>query len=147
RPVAYFDGPGGTQVPGRVIDAVAGYYERSNANEGGAFETSARSDVLVRDGHAALADLLNARSVDEIKTGANMTTHTFHVSRSIGATLEPGDEVIVTTLDHEANVAPWRAMAADRGLSVRTVDIRTKDGTLDLDDLDAKLSARTRLVA
>jgi cysteine desulfurase family protein (TIGR01976 family) len=130
-----------------VIDAVAGYYERSNANEGGGFGTSARSDALVREGHAALADLLNARSVDEIKTGANMTTLTFHVSRSIGATLGPGDEVVVTTLDHEANVAPWRAMAADRGLTVHTVDIRPADGTLDLDDFDAKLSPRTKLVA
>ena len=102
---------------------------------------------MVRGAHEALADLLNARSADEIKTGANMTSLTFHVSRSIGATLQPGDEVIVTTLDHEANVAPWRAMAADRGLTVRTVDIRVEDGTLDLDDLDAKLSGRTKVVA
>jgi cysteine desulfurase family protein (TIGR01976 family) len=147
RPVAFFDGPGGTQVPQRVIDAVAGYYRTSNANDGGAFATSQRSDAIVAEAHAALADLLNAASAEEIKFGYNMTTLTFHVSRSIGATLEPGDEVIVTTLDHEANVSPWRAMAADRGLTVRTVDIRLEDGTLDLDDLRAKLSSRTRLVA
>ena len=146
-PVALFDGPGGTQVPRRVIDAVVRYYETSNANDGGAFGTSRRSEAIVDEAHRALADFLGAASGDEIKTGANMTSLTFHVSRSIGATLGPGDEVIVTTLDHEANVSPWRAMAADRGVTVRTVDIRPADGTLDLDDLDAKLSRRTRLVA
>jgi cysteine desulfurase family protein (TIGR01976 family) len=147
RPVAFFDGPGGTQVPRRVIDAVVRYFETSNANDGGAFGTSHRSDALVAEAHAALADFLGAASGDEIKTGANMTSLTFHVSRSIGASLRPGDEVIVTTLDHEANVSTWRAMAADRGLMVRTVDIHAEDGTLDLDDLDAKLSPQTRLVA
>ena len=147
RPVAFFDGPGGTQVPRRVIDAVVRYYETSNANDGGPFGTSARSDAVVHGAHEALAEFVNARSADEIKTGANMTSLTFHVSRSIGATLKPGDEVVVTTLDHEANVAPWRAMAADRGLTVRTVDINADDGTLDLDALDAKLSERPRVVA
>ncbi len=146
-PLAFFDGPGGTQVPQRVIDAVLGYYRTSNANDGGAFITSRRSDAIVAEAHAALADLLNAGSADEIKFGANMTSLTFHLSRSIGASLAPGDEVIVTTLDHEANVSPWRAMAADRGLTVQTVDIRPADGTLDLDDLRAKITARTRLVA
>ena len=147
RPLAFFDGPGGTQVPQRVIDAVTGYYRTSNANDGGAFVTSQRSDAIVAEAHAALSDLLNAASAEEIKFGYNMTTLTFHVSRSIGATLAPGDEVIVTTLDHEANVSPWRAMATDRGLTVRTVDVRPEDGTLDLDDLRAKLSSRTRLIA
>lgn len=147
RPMAYFDGPGGTQVPRAVVEAVARYYETSNANDGGAFPTSARSDAVVADAHRALADLLNARSADEIKTGANMTSLTFHLSRSIGAILRPGDEVVVTTLDHEANVAPWRAMAADRGLVVRTVDIHPEDGTLDIDHLDRSLTERTRLVA
>lgn len=147
RPLAFFDGPGGTQVPQVVIDAVARYYRESNANDGGAFITSQRSDAIVREARGAVADFLNARSVDEIKFGANMTTLTFHVSRSIGATLAPGDEVVVTTLDHEANVSPWRAMAADRGLTVRTVDIRLDDGTLDLEDFDRQLSERTKLVA
>ena len=145
RPAAYFDGPGGTQVPQRVIDAVVDYYRHANANDGGAFLTSERSDALVGDAHAAVADLYGAEP-DEIKFGANMTTLTFHISRSIGATLVPGDQIIVTTLDHEANVSPWRAMAADRGLDVRTVDIH-EDGTLDLDDLDRALETPTRLVA
>ncbi len=147
RPVAYFDGPGGTQVPQRVIDAIVDYYRTANANDGGAFVTSERSDALVAEAHAAVADLYGAASPAEIKFGANMTTLTLHFSRSIGATMAAGDEIVVTTLDHEANVSPWRALAADRGLVVRTVDIDTEDCTLDLADLDANLSSRTRLVA
>ncbi|MFI5054606.1 MAG: aminotransferase class V-fold PLP-dependent enzyme, partial [Acidimicrobiia bacterium] len=129
QPLVFFDGPGGTQVPGEVIEAVAGYYRESNANAGGAFLTSHRSDVIAAEAHAAMADFLNAPSADGIKFGANMTTLTFHLSRSIGATLVPGDEVVVTTLDHEANVAPWQAMARDRGLVLRTVDIHAEDVT------------------
>jgi len=147
QPLAFFDGPGGTQVPQRVIDAVVDYYRTSNANDGGAFATSQRSVAIVDDGHQAIADLLNARSADEIKFGQNMTSLTFHVSRSIGATFVAGDEILLTTLDHEANVSPWRALAADRGLTVQTVDIHDADGTLDLDDLRAKLTERTRLIA
>ena len=147
RPLVFLDGPGGTQVPSSVIDAVSGYYRDMNANEGGSFVTSRRSDEMSAEAHAAAADLLGATSPDEIVFGANMTTITFHLSRSIGATLEPGDEIVVTTLDHEANVSPWQALAADRGLVVRTVDIRAEDGTLDLDDLDRQLGPRTRLVA
>ena len=147
RPVAYFDGPGGTQVPQRVIDAIAAYYRTSNANDGGAFATSELSDASTHEGHAAVADLLGATSADEIKFGANMTTLTFHLSRSIGATMQPGDEIVVTTLDHEANVSPWRRLADDRGLVVRTVDIRPDDVTLDLEGLEAVLGSRTRLVA
>ena len=147
RPLAFFDGPGGTQVPNRVIDAVVDYYRTSNANDGGAFATSERSMAIVADGHLAMADLLNAASAEEVKFGPNMTSLTLHASRSIGASLGPGDEVLVTTLDHEANVGPWRSMAADRGLTVRTVDIVDEDGTLDLEDLGAKLTSRTRLVA
>ncbi len=147
RPVIFLDGPGGTQVPQRVIDAVVRYYRESNANDGGAFATSTASDAIVHEAHAAVADLLGAASADEIKFGYNMTTLTFHASRSIAATFEPGDEILVTTLDHEANVSPWRAIAADRGLVVRTVEIDARDCTLDLGDLEAKLSPRTRLVA
>ncbi len=147
RPVVYFDGPGGTQVPDRVIQAVADYYREANANEGGAFATSERSDAILAEAHAAVADFLGARAPDEIKFGANMTSLTFHVSRSIAATFSPGDEIVVTSLDHEANVSPWRAIATDRGLVVRTVGIRPEDCTLDLADLDAKLGPRTRLVA
>ena len=147
RPVALFDGPGGTQVPESVIDAIGGYYRTSNANHDGPFLTSRRSDASVHEAHQAMADMLGASSADEIKFGANMTSLTFHVSRSIGATMAPGDEIVVTILDHEGNVGPWKAIAADRGLVVRTVDIRESDVTLDLATLDAVLGPRTRLVA
>jgi cysteine desulfurase family protein (TIGR01976 family) len=147
RPVAFLDGPGGTQVPQRVIDAVAGYLRDMNANAGGAFETSERSDAMVEEAHAAVADFLGAASPEEIKFGYNMSTLTLHIGRSIGATLGPGDEVLVTTLDHEANVSTWKAMAADRGVTVKTADIRPDDVTLDIEDLESKLGPRTRLVA
>jgi cysteine desulfurase family protein (TIGR01976 family) len=145
--VAFLDGPGGTQVPQRVIDAVVEYYRDTNANVGGAFVTSELSDSMALEAHAAVADLLGAASPDEIKFGYNMSTLTLHIGRSIGATLGPGDEIVVTTLDHEANVSTWRAMAADRGVTVRTVDIREDDVTLDLEDLESKLNSKTRLVA
>src|SRR6266545_262724 len=147
EPVALFDGPGGTQVPRRVIDAMSRYYRTSNANEGGAFGTSRRSDAAVLEARAAMAEFLGARSVQEIKFGQNMSSLTLHASRSIAASLRPGDEIVVTTLDHEANISPWRLVAEDRGLTVRTVDIRPEDGTLDLDSFDAALSGRTKLVA
>ena len=147
RPVVFLDGPGGTQVPQRVIDAVVGYYRDTNANSGGPFTTSAASDDMTAEAHAAVADLLGARSPEEIKFGYNMSTLTLHIGRSIGATLQPGDEIVVTTLDHEANVSTWRAMAADRGVTVRTVDIDPTDVTLDLEDLESKLGPRTKLVA
>jgi cysteine desulfurase family protein (TIGR01976 family) len=147
RPVVFLDGPGGTQVPRRVIDAVVRYYTDMNANHEGAFVTSELSDAMVEEAHAAVADFLGAGSPDEIKFGYNMSTLTLHVGRSIGATLGPGDEVVVTTLDHEANVSTWEAMAADRGVTVRKVDIHLDDVTLDLEDLESKLNERTRLVA
>jgi cysteine desulfurase family protein (TIGR01976 family) len=145
--VALFDGPGGTQVPDSVIEAVATYYRTSNANHDGAFLTSRRSDASVHESHQAMADMLGAADPSEIKFGANMTSLTFHVSRSIGAAMAPGDEIVVTILDHEGNVGPWKAIAADRGLVVRTVDIDPTDATLDLDSLDAVLNERTKLVA
>src|SRR5689334_9058387 len=147
RPVAYLDGPGGTQVPQRVVDAVAGYLTDTNANHGGAFATSEASDAMAHDAHVAVADFLGAASPDEIKFGYNMSTLTLHIGRSIGATLAPGDEIVVTTLDHEANVSTWEAMAADRGVTVRKVDIRMDDVTLDLEDLESKLNGKTKLVA
>ena len=119
RPVALFDGPGGTQVPDSVIDAVARYYRESNANADGAFLTSQRSDAIVAEAHQAMADMLGAADASEIKFGANMTTLTFHISRSIAATMAPGDEIVVTGLDHHGNVDPWLGAAADRGLTVR----------------------------
>ena len=147
RPAVFLDGPGGTQVPQRVIDAVSDYYANTNANAGGAFVTSELSDAITEEAHAAVADFLGAASPEEVKFGYNMSTLTLHIGRSIGATLRPGDEIVVTTLDHEANVSTWEAMAQDRGVTVRKVDIREDDVTLDLEDLESKLSARTKLVA
>lgn len=147
RPLVFLDGPGGTQVPDTIIEVIATYYRESNANAGGAFATSERSDAIAHEAHAAMADFLGAPGPEAIKFGANMTSLTFHVSRSIGATLSPGDEIVVTTLDHAANVDPWRAIAADRGLTVKVVDIRPDDVSIDFDSLDEALGPRTRLVA
>ena len=146
RPMAFFDGPGGTQVPDSVIDAVSRYYREANANHGGAFATSERSDAIVEDAHAALADLLGV-DADEITLGPNMTTLTFHLSRSVAATLRPGDEIVVTGLDHQANVDPWIATARDSEAIVRTWEPNLADCTLRLDALDEVLNERTRLVA
>ena len=146
RPVVFLDGPGGTQVPQRVIDAVGAYYREANANVGGAFLTSRRSDDRIAAARDAFADFLNARSAAEIKFGPNMTTLTFGLSRALGATLGLGDEILVTALEHDANVSPWRALA-ERGAIVRTVEIDRADCTLDLGDLEAKIGPRTRIVA
>ncbi|MEA2519551.1 MAG: hypothetical protein QOF49_1631 [Chloroflexota bacterium] len=147
RPVALFDGPGGTQVPDSVIAAVSDFYRTSNANHDGPFLTSRRSDAVAHEAHQAMADMLGAASASEIKFGNNMTSLTFHVSRSIGATMQPGDEIVVSILDHEGNVGPWKAIAADRGLVIRTIDVRESDATLDLSTLDEVLGPRTKLVA
>jgi cysteine desulfurase family protein (TIGR01976 family) len=146
RKAIFFDGPGGTQVPQRVIDAVSRYYIEMNSNVGGAFLTSKRSDTMLEDCHIKIAEFVNARYPQEIKFGPNMTTHTFTVSRAIGKMLKPGDEILVTVLDHEANVSPWHALA-DRGAKVRTVDIHPEDCTLDMGDFESKLSKRTRIIA
>jgi len=145
HPAAFLDAPAGTQVPQRVIDAVHNYYEQSNSNTCGAFITSRRSDALIASARSAMADLLNC-APDELFFGPNMTTLTFALSRAIGRDLQPGDEIVVTTLDHDANVAPWRALE-ERGVVIRQVDIRLEDCTLDLDDLRSKITPRTRLVA
>jgi cysteine desulfurase family protein (TIGR01976 family) len=147
HPIAFFDGPGGTQVPQSVIDAVTRYYRESNANTDGAFLTSRRSDAIIAEAHQAMADMLGAADPHEIKFGPNMTTLTFHVSRSITATMQPGDEIILTGLDHHGNVDPWLGAARDRDISVRFWEPRLEDCTLDLADLDALLSPKTRLVA
>jgi len=146
RPMAFFDGPGGTQVPDTVIEAVSRYYRESNANHGGQFPTSRRSDAVVGDAHEALADLLGV-DPDEITLGPNMTTLTFHMSRSIAATMRPGDEIVVSGLDHQANVDPWIAAARDSEVIVRTWEPELDDCTLPLDGLDAVLNERTKLVA
>ena len=143
----FLDGPGGTQVPQRVIDAIVHYLSSCNANHGGAFATSQESDRIVRSAHEAVAALLNAPSPDEIVFGQNMTSMTFHLARSLARTLRPGDEVLVTRLDHDANVRPWVLAARDAGATARFIDIHPEDCTLDLDDLRRQLSERTRLLA
>jgi cysteine desulfurase family protein (TIGR01976 family) len=147
RTPVFLDGPGGTQVPRRVIDAMVGYLSTCNANHGGAFTTSRESDQVLRAAHVAAADLLNAPSPDEIVFGANMTSLTFQLSRAFGRTLKAGDEVLVTRLDHDANVRPWLLAARDAGVTTHFVDVRPDDCTLDMDDLRRKLTPRVRLVA
>jgi cysteine desulfurase family protein (TIGR01976 family) len=147
RPYVYLDGPGGTQVPHRTIDAMADYLGRCNANHEGAFATSEESDAMLAEVHAAAADYLGAADAGEVAFGQNMTTLTFAISRAIGRTLRAGDEVVVTRLDHDANVAPWLALGEERGVRVRWVDIREDDCTLDLDGLERALGPRTKLVA
>jgi cysteine desulfurase family protein (TIGR01976 family) len=146
RRAVFFDGPGGTQVPQRVIDAMSRYLARTNANHGGAFRTSRESDLVLAGAHQGMADLLNAPSASEIVFGPNMTTLTFALSRAIGRQLAAGDEILITRLDHDANRAPWLALA-ERGVIVKEVDFDPEDCTLRLDDLAAKLSPRTRVVA
>ena len=145
HPAVFFDGPGGTQVPQRVVDAMRDYLVRSNANTHGAFATSRRSDEIIAVAHAAVADLLGCEA-DEVIFGPNMTTLTFALSRALGRELRAGDEVVVTRLDHDANVAPWVALA-ERGAVIRTVDIHVEDCTLDMADLRRQINERTRLVA
>ena len=123
QPVVYADNPGGTQVTQACIDAVSAYYLRNNANTHGAFLTSQRSDAMLAEAHAAMADLLNAADPREIVFGPNMTTLTFAISRALGRTLQAGDEILVTALDHDANVAPWQQLAEDRGLTIRMADV------------------------
>lgn len=142
----YFDNPGGTQVAQQVIDAMVSYFREANANSHGAFLTSLRTDQVIAAARTAMADFLHAASPNEIVFGPNMTTLTFAFSRAIGKTLQPGDEVVVTILDHDANVAPWLALQ-ERGVVVRTVDVRTEDLTLDMNDMRAKITERTRVVA
>ena len=143
---SYLDGPGGTQVPRQAIDAMTAYLERCNANHEGAFATSEESDAILAEAHTAAADFLGAGGPDEVVFGQNMTTLTFAVSRAIGQTLKAGDEIVVTRLDHDANVAPWLALEEERGVAVRWVGIR-EDCTLDLAGLEQVLGPRTRLVA
>jgi cysteine desulfurase family protein (TIGR01976 family) len=145
RPLAFFDGPGGTQVPDEVIDAVAAYFRESNANVSGPYETSRRTEALLTQARLAAADFLGC-APEETFFGANMTTLNFALTRAAGRSWAAGDELLVTELDHDANVSPWLELAHDRGLRVEFVRIR-EDTTLDLDDLEAKLSDRTRVVA
>src|SRR6201993_4500891 len=139
HPAAFLDGPGGTQVPQQVIDAITNYLRRDNANSGGAYATSRRTDAIISEARAAMADFLHC-GADEVAFGPNMTTLTFAISRAIGRELKSGDEILVTRLDHDANVSPWLAVAEDRGLTVRWAEIHDEDCTLDLADLQSKIT-------
>ncbi|MFI5233998.1 MAG: cysteine desulfurase-like protein [Gemmatimonadales bacterium] len=146
RPVAYFDGPGGTQVPQSVVDAMADYLLHHNANTDWAYPTSAETDALIASARAALADFLNA-DASEIAFGNNMTTLTFHLARSLGAAWGPGDEIVITDLDHHANVAPWRRLERERGVTVKRVGVDLERGQLDWASLKSALGPRTKLLA
>jgi len=146
KKVAYLDGPGGTQVPRAVADAMTDYLFHHNANTHWEYPTSVETDAMIVRARATLADMLHA-SADEVSFGANMTTITFHVARSLARKWEPGDEIVVTELDHRANVDPWIAAARDRGLVVRMVRADAERGMLDMDDLRANLNSRTRILA
>lgn len=146
RRAAYLDGPGGTQVPIDVIAAMTGYLERGNSNLGGAFDASREAEAVEAAARSAVGDLIGARP-DEVVFGQNMTSLTFSVSRALAREWSPGDDIVVTTLDHDANVTPWRLAAEDRGASVRVVDVHPADATLDLDSLAQALSGRPRVLA
>ena len=145
RPVAYLDGPGGSQVPDVVIEAMRAHLERGTANDGGAFATSRQTAELVAAARAAAADLTGS-AAEEIAFGPNMTTLNFLLAHAVARTLRGGDEIVVTQLDHDANVAPWVRVAEDHGLVVREAPVR-QDGTLDAADVEALLGDRTRVVA
>jgi cysteine desulfurase family protein (TIGR01976 family) len=147
QPVAYLDGPGGTQVPAAVAAAVSDYLLYHNANTDWVFPTSVETDAVIADARGAFRDLFNARSADEVVFGNNMTTLAFHVARSLGRGWGAGDEVVVTELDHQANVAPWLAIARERGITVRTARFDPATGELDLDEVARLVGPRTRLVA
>ena len=142
---AFLDGPAGTQVPKQVIEAVENYFVNANANTCGAFETSRRNDATIAATRRAMADFFNC-DPSEVVFGQNMTTITFALARAIGRELKPGDEIVVTTLDHDANVAPWRALE-EKEVVIRQVDIREEDCTLDLEDLKRKITPKTKVVA
>jgi cysteine desulfurase family protein (TIGR01976 family) len=146
QPAAYFDGPGGTQVVRSVVDAMEDYLLHHNANTHWAYATSAETDALIAGARETLADFLGCAPA-EVAFGANMTTLTFHFTRALGRDMGPGDEVVVTRLDHQANVGPWQALARERGIRVREVPFRAEDGTLELDALRQAVGERTRWVA
>jgi cysteine desulfurase family protein (TIGR01976 family) len=145
QPAVFLDGPGGTQVPQRVIDAISDYLKRNNANTGGAYATSRNTDAMIAKARAAMADFLGC-DADEVVFGANMTSLAYALSRSIGKGLRSGDEIVLTHLDHDANVSTWRALE-ERGVTIRMAEIHDEDCTLDMEDLAAKIGSRTKLVA
>ncbi len=143
----YLDNPAGTQVPKQVIDRTVSCMTRSNSNLGGFFPTTIEAGEIVEQAHVAMADFMNAPSPDEIVYGQNMTTLTFHISRSIGKMMKPGDEIVVTRMDHDGNIGPWLALADDLDLVIRWFDFDPETFEFDVDTFDAVLSDRTRLVA
>lgn len=145
-PIAYFDGPGGTQVPRPVVEAISDYLYHHNSNTHWGYPTSNETDETIHNGRAALADLLNAGPA-EIVFGPNMTTLTFHLSRALGRAFGPGDEIVVTELDHHANIDPWRALAKERGVTVRSVKLLRETGQLDWKDLETNINQRTKVLA
>jgi len=145
-PVAYFDGPGGTQVPRTVVEAMNDYLYHHNANTHWAYPTSEETDAIIDSARRVLADFLNA-SPTEIVFGANMTTLTFHLARALGRGYGPDDEIVVTELDHHANVAPWRTLEKESGLKVRMVKMIPETGELDWEDFSRQLTRHTKLVA
>jgi len=145
HPAVFLDGPGGTQVPQRVIDAISDYLKRDNANTCGAYATSRHTDAMIANSRSAVADFLGC-DADEIAFGPNMTTLTFAMSRAIGRELVPGDEIVLTHLDHDANVSPWRALE-ERGVTIRMAEIHETNCTLDMEDLARKITDRTKVVA
>ncbi len=147
NPVIFFDGPAGSQVPQCVADAVSGYLTTTNANHGGPFATAVESDQILGTAHQAVADFLGVPDPETVAFGPNMTTLTFALSRAVSRTWNTGDEIIVTQLDHDANVTPWVLAARDAGVTVKHIAVRSEDCTLNLDDFESKLSNRTRLVA
>lgn len=147
RNAIFFDNPGGTQIAKPSIDRITKYLIESNANHGGVFATSIASDEVLDEAHRAMADFYNAPSADEIVFGNNMTTITLHISRSLAREWKEGDEIVLTRLDHDANVTPWVLAAQDKGVKVNWVDFDVEDGTLKLDDLKKALERRPKLVA
>jgi cysteine desulfurase family protein (TIGR01976 family) len=147
RPAIFFDNPGGTQIARQSLDRITKYLIENNANHEGAFETSIASDAVLDEAHQAMADFYNASSAEEIVFGNNMTTLTLHISRSISREWKEGDEIVLTRLDHDANVTPWVLAAQDRGMKVNWVDFDVEDGTLKLDDLQKHLERKPRLLA
>src|SRR5438045_5485429 len=145
QPATFLDGPGGTQVPQRVIDAISDYLTTSNANTCGAYATSRSTNAVIDEARAAMADFLGC-DPDEIIFGPNMTSLTYAMSRAIGRELGPGNELVVTHLDHDANISPWRALE-ETGATVRFAEINQEDCTLDMNDLAQKINGQTRVVA
>ncbi len=147
RPTIFLDNPAGTQVAQPVLDRMNRYLVESNANQGGAFETSKASDAVIRQAREACADLYHADRPEEILFGANMTTLTFHFSRALARNIQPGDRIVVTRLDHDANIAPWMQVAQDRGVELDWVDFDVENGTLKMESLEAALDKKPRIVA